>query len=365
MGYIARMQDELGATVLLALDFRLIIIIKVPGSAKTALVADIRCFWRKREKWRQVALVNMASQENTVPVKRAKKVRNTELVREKKVQGAAHVNHRGKFVPAKEIGDDCRCARFKCFNVLSIEERQSIFQEFYGIKSKNLQDSHLCGLITLQPVKQRRSRKIRANRVLVEYSDSEDDQTLPSYEHAGFYSYRVRTKTNDAKVYNEIPICKKTFLSLHGITSGRLRRLQQSLCDTLKSPCDRRGKHNNRPNSLPTEITKIVEENIKSYKPRQSHYSLRKNPNRYYLPETLSVRSMYKSFLEEYHVNISYKAYWSVFHKKFNIKFGLPRTDTCSTCDSLIQKIAAAESDQLKTSLNAEKELHLRKAQAL
>ncbi|CAH1958008.1 unnamed protein product [Acanthoscelides obtectus] len=42
----------------------------------------------------------------------------------------------------------------------------------------------------------------------------------------------------------------------------------------------------------------------------------------------------------------------------------MPRTDTCSTCDSLIQKIAAAENDESRAPLLAEKELHLRKAKA-
>nr|CAI5861190.1 unnamed protein product [Callosobruchus analis] len=143
------------------------------------------------------------------------------------------------------------------------------------------------------------------------------------FDMASVFNALVRTKENDGRLCNEIPICKKAFLSLHGITSARLRRLQQSICDTLKSPCDGRGKHNSRPNSLPIAITNTIEEHIKSYKPRQSHYSLRQTPI-----------------------------------------FGLPRTDTCSTFDSLIQKIAAADSDQLKTSLNAEKELYLRKAQA-
>nr|CAI5850886.1 unnamed protein product [Callosobruchus analis] len=61
---------------------------------------------------------------------------------------------------------------------------------------------------------------------------------------------------------------------------------------------------------------------------------------------------------------MSYKVSWSIFHSKFNIKFGLPRTDTCSICDSLRLKEAAAENENLKSSTAAERELHLRKAQA-
>lgn len=230
--------------------------------------------------------------------------------------------------------------------------------------SKNIQDSHLCGLIILEPIKQRRSRRKNKVEALVNYSDSEEDETTPNYEHAAHYKYKIRTKEAATGQYREVQVCKKAFLSLHSITPARLRRLQSSLCESLKSPVDNRGKHTNRPNAIPEELENIIHEHIKSFKPRQSHYSLRQNPQRYYLDETLNVRRMYKMFLEEYKINVSYKVYWSIFHNKFNIKFGLPRTDTCTVCDSLQQKVDAADNDDLKHPLTIEKKLHLRKAEA-
>lgn len=214
----------------------------------------------------------------------------------------------------------------------------------------------------MESIKQRRSRK-QSKTILVQYSDSDDENTAPTFEHAAHYFYKIRTRTvlNDCL---EVPVCKKAFLSLHGITPSRLRRLQSSLCETMQSPTDKRGQHKNRPNALPPELQSLVEDHIRSYTPRQSHYSLRQNPNRYYLPETLSVKHLYRNFLEEHQIRITYKAYWTIFHKKFNIKFGLPRSDTCAICDSFIQKLSAAENDRIKASIEAEKELHLRKAQA-
>lgn len=232
------------------------------------------------------------------------------------------------------------------------------------MQSKNLQDSHLCGLIKVHYIKQRRSRKPK-RRNLVEYSDSEEEYARPTaYDHAASYTYKVRTKMTGNNNCKEVPVCKKAFLSLHDITPARLRRLQSSLCEDLKSPLDRRGQHENRPNAVPQEVENLIKLHIRSFKPRQSHYSLRQNPNRYYLDETLNVRRMYKMFLEEYRLHVSYKVYWSIFHGKFNIKFGLPRTDTCSICDSLRQKEAAEENEDLKRSLTTEKEIHLRKAAA-
>lgn len=246
--------------------------------------------------------------------------------------------------------------------MLSAEEREIIFKNFYKIQTKNLQDSHLCGLISVVSVKNRRSRKQK--QVLVQYSDSDEDNTAPNYEHAAHYKYKVRTKHRNSNSYKEVQVCRKAFLSLHGITPAHLRRLQSNLCTFLKAPVDKRGQHKNRPNSTPTEVENLVQDHIKSFKPRQSHYSLRQNPNRYYLPETMSVRKLYRLFLEEYRLQVSYKVYWNIFQSKFNIKFGLPRTDTCTICDTFIQKIAAVENDEAKAVLEAEKQLHLRKAQA-
>lgn len=47
-----------------------------------------------------------------------------------------------------------------------------------------------------------------------------------------------------------------------------------------------------------------------------------------------------------------------IFTEKFNIGFGYPRKDTCSTCDELTVKLNSAPTPELV----AEKELHLRKA---
>nr|CAI5845353.1 unnamed protein product [Callosobruchus analis] len=101
------------------------------------------------------------------------------------------------------------------------------------------------------------------------------------YDHAAVYKCKVRIKQiNNNNYYQEIPVCKKAFLSLHGITPARLRRLQSSLCETLKSPIDRKGQHENRPNAVPEEIANLIKLHITSFKTRQPHYSLRENPNR-------------------------------------------------------------------------------------
>ncbi|KAJ8964873.1 hypothetical protein NQ314_004555 [Rhamnusium bicolor] len=256
------------------------------------------------------------NEEPVVPVKKARKIKKEILIREKKVKGEAHINHKGRVIEAKKVGPDCKC---------------------------------------------KMSRKAEIN-----HSDTEsgDDELQPKFLHTVAFSYIVRVKTEPSSKYVGVKICRDAFLSLHGITRARLRRIQNSLAHTNGSPLDKRGQHQNRPNKTPPELDFLIQLHIKSFPARQSHYYIRKNPQRFYLHETLTVKEMYRSFLEKYRIRVSYKVYWLVFTTQFNIRFGLPRTDPCMMCDMLRQKIEANKNEQKGKKLAAEKELHLRKAEA-
>lgn len=212
--------------------------------------------------------------------------------------------------------------------------------------NKNEQDSHLAGLITMKEVKRRRPRN-RNNNV---------DRMKP---HSAGYGFKIRYEGK------EIEVCKEAFLSIHGITLGRLRRIQNHMVTHGTSPRDLRGKDKQRSTDYPDTIIHLIETHIKTFKPRQSHYSRRKNPLRFYLPEGLTIKEMHSMFLTEHLINIPYKIYWKIFTTKFNIKFGFPRSDTCAQCDSFQQKLTSENiSDAEKVQLTMEKEIHLRKAEA-
>ncbi|KAJ4431467.1 hypothetical protein ANN_20065 [Periplaneta americana] len=170
--------------------------------------------------------------------------------------------------------------------------------------------------------KRRRSRK------------PEEDATF----HYNSYDYKVRAKREDVVI--EVPVCSKAFVSVHGITKKRRELIQRYLKEGV-SPKDRRGSHKNRKNLLSKDALKAVCDRTSSYKGRQSHYSLH-DSKRIYLPEDLNVTKMHNHFRERYpNLNVSYQK----FKEKFNIKFGYPRTDTCSVCDFV------TEVESLKTKL--------------
>lgn len=77
----------------------------------------------------------------------------------KRTRGEEYVSpSTGKTVSSVCMGSPCKC-RKKCFDLFTDTEQEGIFESFYSLATKNLQDSHLFGLITSKPVKRRRPRK--------------------------------------------------------------------------------------------------------------------------------------------------------------------------------------------------------------
>lgn len=60
---------------------------------------------------------------------------------------------------------------------------------------------------------------------------------------------------------------------------------------------------------------------------------------------------------------VKYAYFSNYFASNFNISFAYPRSDTCQTCDELHKSIQNETNGEKKSSLNLEKEIHLRKAQ--
>lgn len=110
-----------------------------------------------------------------------------------------------------------------------------------------------------------------------------------------------------------------------------------------------RGKHSNCPKKLSLTLKSKGMNHIRSFRGRKSHYSLYAS-SKMYLPEELTVKKMYDMFEDKN--QLSYETYRSIFVNIFNIEFGYPRSDTCSTCDEFLAKTKA-----LKLNLKSASEL--------
>lgn len=154
-----------------------------------------------------------------------------------------------------EIGRECNCKRFKCAEEIPVMAKQNIINHFNSFQSVSEQNSHLCGLINIVPVAQRRPRK------------PEEEASLRDCA----VGYKVRCTMDNT--ITERTICRQEFIALHGITKSNVEYLVKSLKCTGVSPRDRRGCHTNRPRKLTQENTELVKNHIASLKGRTSHYS--------------------------------------------------------------------------------------------
>ncbi|RUS71872.1 hypothetical protein EGW08_020363 [Elysia chlorotica] len=217
-----------------------------------------------------------------------------------------------------------------------------MFPVFEELCYKNEQTSTT--VITVNKVKQRRSRR------------EEDEAEFHSYS----YQYQLLIAEDSL---SKTQICFKAVLSIFGITKSRLERIQKALTSTGLPPIDGRGKHGNRPRAFTDVKIQSIIDHIRSFRGRQSHYTLR-DSKKLYLPEELNVTKMHEMYMAEHPgETCSRESYRRVFVEKFNVTFGYPRKDTCSSCDSFkVELSKELPADELRR-LAAERELHWRKSQ--
>ncbi|MES9884547.1 MAG: hypothetical protein ABW185_27190, partial [Sedimenticola sp.] len=275
-------------------------------------------------------------------------VRKSKLAR-----GEEYVSRSGKTVPASRIGSPCKC-RKNCFQLLGDDHIKNLYKEFKEIGNREMQDAHLFGL--MHSHEKSRSR-VRSGQRGENYRKS---------------SYKYYVKQSNGNMQE---VCRRAFQSIHAIGKSRFERLKK--VNETVNPLDQRGKHGKQ-RKTDEKLKEQIREHISSFPKRTSHYSRNDNPNIHYLHENLNVRRMWLLYLvkhEPEHIEqirrrekctakVRLWLYRHLFNTEFNLKFGMPRSDTCAKCDRLELSINETVDTTKKTELASEKEIHLRKAES-
>ncbi len=104
-------------------------------------------------------------------------------------------------------------------------------------------------------------------------------------------------------------------------------------------------------------------DHIQTFTCRASHYGRRGAPGRKYLPSDLSVKRMHELFDQQNHDLVSYSLYYTVFRQHFNLGFGHPATDACSSCTRFQLRVKDPSlTEEEKCSESASYILHRRRA---
>lgn len=269
-----------------------------------------------------VQLENTAEENPSTQKNSRKRKRRPETWKRKKAakcreRGEEYISYKGTLVPAKKVNTGILCSEkcpLKCSEKISIEERHTLFKSFYSmdVNSKNV---FLFKSIVIQNVKRFRA-------------DAQKHKTAS-------FKYKIFLDRTEKFV------CKRAICAIFAIGRKKLQLIQEKIKKGACSPsADARGKHDNRPNRIPFEVVEFVKWHIGQFPSEESHYSRHNNPNRRYLSPELSVKIMHELYLKEctnqekpeiYRIKI--EMYRVIFVENFNLGFGAPKSDTCSTCD--------------------------------
>lgn len=113
-----------------------------------------------------------------------------------------------------EEGPDCECKRFRCFENVISQERDTLRITLKSCASKDEQDALLSTCITVQPIQRRRPRQVEDK---ASFRDSS-------------YSYKVHVRRNQEITF--VDVCYRAFLAIFGITNRRGQPVKAALHNT-------------------------------------------------------------------------------------------------------------------------------------
>lgn len=222
----------------------------------------------------------------------------------------------------------------KCKNWLSLELRESIFNEYWQLGNHERRMNYINKSVTSEEIQTRRIRKEVAPK-----------QRSVTYKYAFEIDGQRRT------------VCKRCFQATLDETEKFIRNTlinkSQSRSGTVHE--DRRGKHEPK-NKTTTDRIQNVVAHIQSFPKYESHYTRRVN-NRNYLPSELNLAKMYKLYCEICPNPVGRTIYESEFHK-LNLAFKVPKTDTCHKCEVIKMQLDVTKDEEERKQLRIQQAKH-------
>lgn len=218
--------------------------------------------------------------------------------------------------------------------------------------------------------------KLFHDRFYVRLDKIEQDAMILKYCNAvPVKRHRPTTNANEGKQFQKkyfisnadnklIQVCANTFQTVLCIKRDRVDTVVKNFWKTGSYPTENRGGDYKSVNFKPKKMA--VMNFIKRLKCDGSHYCRGSSSGRQYLSSDLNINKLYTMYNnqspEELKVKRTY--FFKIFSKNFNLGFGHPVTDACSTCIQLNLKITAEKNEDEKANLQAQKQIHKLRADA-
>lgn len=161
-----------------------------------------------------------------------------------------------------------------------------------------------------------------------------------------------------------IPVCQKTFLDVLLIKKDRVKGIMSRYYKSGGNhPKENRGGDRKSEKYLPKKLS--VQQFIEKFKCEESHYC-RSKTQRLYLQPELNIKKMWRLYNAENDsdLRVQQSFFRKIFNTYYNIGFGSPRTDVCSACISLQERIKTERDPLKKQELMTEKRIHRLKYKA-
>lgn len=137
----------------------------------------------------------------------------------------------------------------------------------------------------------------------------------------------------------DIEVCKTGLIKTLQIGQGRLSVALRKL--SSESFVDGRGKAISGWNKLPSAKREEVKNHISSFPRYVSHYTRNQTKSKF-LHSSLNLAIMYRLYTEKFKSPVSQSYYKKVFYEDFNLRFKVPKKDTCKKCDHYFVKAKTA-----------------------
>lgn len=206
----------------------------------------------------------------------------------------------------------------KCYECRAIKPQDIAYfsNSFYDNETKISQDNFLLKYAVASPPREKCPNPVRVNHDLTT-------------------KYFVKTQIGYLK-----QVCQQTFCSILDIGQQRVKNVIKRSFINSNLATERRGG-NQKAEKYSSAKASVIDF-IKSLKVEELHYN-RDKVGRQYLSSDLSIAKLYRMHSENLNnVKVKDSYFRAIFNENFNLGFGLPKSDICSTCIRFREEISGA-----------------------
>lgn len=163
----------------------------------------------------------------------------------------------------------------------------------------------------------------------------------------------------------QVRVCKSAFLSVLNIKKDRVTGVVQRSFKSSGAPAkeNRGGDHRSQKT---VEKRSAICSFIETLKCSEPHYCRSKQGCRMYLSSDLNIKKIWRLYNEsvDHTKKVKQSFFRRIFNSTYNLGFGTPRTDVCSRCLELTEKIKTSTEPDKKQEYIVQKRIHSLKAKA-